>query len=244
MNSAKSVLVTGATRGLGLAITERLKSDGYTIVATGRKNSQTLQAVISNDSPGRVLFYEFDLLNNSKIREFVKQITSEVGALYGLVNNAAIGHDGILATMHKSKIEELLNVNILSPILLTKYVSRSMLLHGTGRIVNVSSIIASTGFTGLSVYGASKSALIGFTRSLARELGKANITVNAVLPGFMDTDMTKTLNREKLETIKRRSPLGQLTSVTDVANMVSFLMGSESQSITGTTISVDAGTTA
>jgi 3-oxoacyl-[acyl-carrier protein] reductase len=244
MNSAKSVLVTGATRGLGLAITERLKSDGYTIVATGRKNSQTLQAVISNDSPGRVLFYEFDLLNNSKIREFVKQITSEVGALYGLVNYAAIGHDGILATMHKSKIEELLNVNILSPILLTKYVSRSMLLHGTGRIVNVSSIIASTGFTGLSVYGASKSALIGFTRSLARELGKANITVNAVLPGFMDTDMTKTLNRAKLETIKRRSPLGRLTSVTDVANMVSFLMGSESQSITGTTISVDAGTTA
>jgi 3-oxoacyl-[acyl-carrier protein] reductase len=244
MNSTKIVLVTGATRGLGLSVTERLQCDGYTVVAIGRKISEALRAVISRDSPGKVLFYEFDLLNTPKIREFVKLITSEVGAFYGLVNNAALGHDGILATMHDSQIETLLRLNVLSPILLAKYVSRSMLSQGTGRIINVSSIIGSTGFSGLSVYGASKAALIGFTRSLARELGKVNITVNAVAPGYMETEMTQSLQGEKLETIKRRSPLGRLTRVEDAAGVVAFLLGPGGESITGTTITVDAGSTA
>ncbi|MDN3683969.1 SDR family NAD(P)-dependent oxidoreductase [Vibrio sinaloensis] len=129
----------------------------------------------------------------------IKVITKEHGRIYGLVNNAALGHDGVLATMHESDISSLIRVNIEAPILMTKYVSRSMLLNGTGRIVNVGSIIGSTGFNGLSVYGATKSALGGFTKSLARELGKSQITVNTLAPGYMETNMTEGLVGDKLE---------------------------------------------
>jgi len=132
----------------------------------------------------------------------------------------------------------------MSPILLTKYVSRAMLLNQCGRIVNVGSIIGSTGFNGLSVYGASKSALSGFTKSLSREVGKANITVNTLAPGYMETAMTAGLQGEKLQSIKRRSPLGRLANVDDAAAAAVFLLSDGASSITGTTITVDAGSTA
>jgi 3-oxoacyl-[acyl-carrier protein] reductase len=240
----KCVLVTGATRGLGLAIARRLKTDGYTVVATGRKRTAELDSLMDEEGPGRAVFREFDLRETSAIRNFVKAAVAETGGLYGLVNNAAIGRDGVLATMHDSEIEELIRVNVLSAVLVTKYASRSMLLGGEGRIINVSSIIASTGFNGLSVYGATKAAMVGFTRSLARELGKANITVNAIAPGYMQTGMTGALAEEKLESIRRRSPLQRLVCVDEVAAAAAFLMGPEGSSITGTTITVDAGSTA
>ena len=161
-----------------------------------------------------------------------------------MVNNAAIGHDGVLATMHEKDIFQLVTTNVTAPILLTKYASRSMLINGTGRIVNVGSIIGSTGFNGLSVYGATKSALSGFTKSLAREVGKANITVNTLAPGYMETAMTAGLQGDKLASIKRRSPLGRLANVDDAASAVVFLLSDAAASITGTTLTVDAGSTA
>jgi 3-oxoacyl-[acyl-carrier protein] reductase len=192
----------------------------------------------------RACFELFDLAATAEIHQWAGQIGKKYGRIYGLVNNAAIGTDGVLATMHESEIAQSLLVNLQSPIVLTKYISRSMLLGGHGRIVNIASIIGSTGFSGLSVYAATKAGLIGFTKSLSRELGKAGITVNCVSPGYMDTNMTRGIARDKLASITRRSPSGKLASVESVATTVSFLLGDGGEMITGTTITVDAGSTA
>jgi 3-oxoacyl-[acyl-carrier protein] reductase len=135
-------------------------------------------------------------------------------------------------------------LNTLSPIVLTKYVARSMMADGGGRIVNIASIIAATGYSGLSVYGATKASLVGFTRSLAREVGPMGVNVNAVAPGFVDTDLTSGLNDEQRERIIRRSALRRLTEIDDVASAVKFLLGEGSKNITGTVLTVDAGSTA
>jgi len=135
-------------------------------------------------------------------------------------------------------------LNTLAPVILTKYVVRSMMADGGGRIVNVSSIVSFTGFSGLSVYSATKSSLVGFTRSLAREVGKVDITVNAVAPGFVDTEMTESLHGEQRAKIMRRSALGRLVAVEDVANAVEFLLSDKAKNITGTVLTVDAGSTA
>lgn len=237
------VLVTGATRGLGLAIATRLASDGYRVVGTSRNASDGLNALCASH-PGQVFFVPQNIADTDRLHAFVRQVTTMYGPIYGLINNAALGYDGLLATMHESQIGEMLRVNVEAPILLAKYCSRSMLLQRMGRIVNVSSIIASTGFSGLSVYGASKSALSGLTRSLSRELGKAGITVNTLAPGYMSTEMTVGLQGEKLESIRRRSPLGRLATVEEAASAVAFLLSPEASSITGTTLTVDAGSTA
>ncbi len=241
----KLVLVTGGTRGLGLAITRHLAEQGqYRVVATGRSLSQEIQHLVGGAPDDRVIFRELDLNDLPGIHEFVVRLTTEFGPLYGLVNNAAVGHDGILATMHERQIEELLRVNLEAPVLLSKYASRSMLTQLEGRIIQVSSIIAQTGFKGLAVYGATKAGMLGLTRSLARELGRGGITVNAVLPGYMETDMTAGLDESKLASIRRRSPSGKLAEVGDVAAAIGFLLSEEAASITGTTLTIDAGSTA
>jgi len=180
-------------------------------------------------------------LESDDLHSFVQDVTKKHGNLYGLVNNAALGLDGVLATMHDSQIGQVLDVNVKSTIILTKYSTRSMLLTGEGRVVNISSIIANTGFKGLSVYAASKAALIGFTRSLARELGNVGITVNAIAPGYMETDMTKSIDKDKLKSIVRRSPLNRLVTTDSVASGVAYLLGPEAGMITGSTLTIDAG---
>lgn len=237
----KIVMVTGARRGLGLEICKRLSDDGYKVLAIARSDSAELNALCDGRS---VYFERFDLQDTEKIHTWFVNLSKKYGRIYGLINNAAVGADGVLATMHEHDIEQSLKVNLHSPIVLTKYVSRSMLLGGSGRIINISSIIGSTGFSGLSVYAATKAGLIGFTKSLSRELGKANITVNCIAPGYMDTDMTKGIPADKLLSIKRRSPSGKLATVESVAASVSFLLSDAGDMINGTTITVDAGSTA
>jgi 3-oxoacyl-[acyl-carrier protein] reductase len=146
--------------------------------------------------------------------------------------------------MHNSEIEQLVRVNTQAPIVLTKYVVRSMMADGGGRIVNVASIIGFTGYSGLSVYGATKASMIGFTRSLAREVGRMGVTVNSVAPGFVDTEMTKDLKGEQRQRIVRRSALRRLPDIDDVAHAVEFLLGDKAKSITGIVLTVDAGNTA
>jgi 3-oxoacyl-[acyl-carrier protein] reductase len=240
----RNVLLTGGTRGLGLEIAGDLAARGYHVIATGREISPALEELGRNPSgEGGVEFMKLDLAADD-LHGFISEVTGRHGNLYGLVNNAALGIDGVLATMHDSEIEEILDVNVRATIVLTKYAVRSMLLENEGRIVNVSSIIAHTGYKGLSVYAASKAALIGFTRSLARELGSAGITVNAVAPGFMETDMTGEIDEERMASIIRRSPLKRLVTTTDVAGGVAWLLGPEAAGITGTTLTIDAGSTA
>lgn len=239
----KVIVVTGATRGLGLAITRRAAQDGYKVIAIGRTPCEDFLQLLSEYSE-QIFFEAFDFSDTAEIHAFATRIVKEHGRPWGLINNAALGLDGILATLHERDITGLIRVNVEAPILLTKYMIRPMLINRGGRIINISSIIASTGFNGLSVYGATKAALGGFTRSLAREVGKAGITVNTVAPGYMETDMTSALQGDKLESIRRRSPMGHLARAEDVANAVSFLLGEQASNITGTTMTIDAGSTA
>ena len=174
----------------------------------------------------------------------MKELRGAIGAIYGLVNNAGIGNQGLLATMHNSEIEALVALNVLSPIILTKYVVRHMMADGAGRIINMSSIIATTGYNGLAVYGATKAAASGFTRSLAREVGKLGITVNAIAPGFVETELTQSLTEDQRKRIAGRSALRRLGAPDDIARMVEYLLGEGGRNITGTVMTIDAGNTA
>ena len=242
-----NVLVTGGSRGIGLSIARRLAVAGYNVVAVARRESEELReatrAIVQQDKGG-LRFRGFDLSEIDGIPAFVKRLREEFGAIYGLVNNAGIGTEGLLATMHNSEIEALVRLNVLSPVILTKYVVRHMMADGTGRIVNISSIIASTGYNGLSVYGATKAAATGFTRSLAREVGKLGITVNAISPGFVDTELTRGLSDDQRRRIARRSALRRLPESEDVARMVEYLLGDGGRNVTGTVLTIDAGNTA
>ena len=239
----KTVIITGATRGLGLALAKQARVDGYRVLAVGRTITDGLETLIM-DNPDAVIFERFDLSALDQIHSFATDLVRRYGRPWALVNNAALGHDGVLATQHERDISNLIRINIEAPILLTKYMLRPMLIERDGRIINIASIIAYTGFSGLSVYAATKAAMIGFTRSLAREVGKGGITVNAVAPGYMQTDMTSALGGEKLASIRRRSPLGRLAEPADVARAVSYLLSSDAGNVTGTTLTVDAGSTA
>ena len=241
-----NVLVTGGSRGIGLAISRRLAAAGYNVIAVARRESEEFRNAVGalREGRGGLHFKSFDLGEIDAIPVLVKDLRGEFGAIYGLVNNAGIGTEGLLATMRNSEIEALVRLNVLSPLVLTKYVVRHMMADGAGRIVNISSIIASTGYNGLSVYGATKAAATGFTRSLAREVGKLGITVNAIAPGFVATELTQSLSDGQRERIAGRSALRRLPEADDVASMVEYLLGEGGRNISGSVLTVDAGNTA
>ena len=240
----RNVIVTGGSRGLGLAVCERLAASGYRTIAVARSETGDLSRAMSNAPAGSIEFARFDLGDIEAMPQFVKDIRKQYGPIYGLVNNAGLGTEGLLAVMPLAQIEQLIRINTLSPIALTRQVIRSMLSSGEGRIVNMSSIIASTGYYALSVYAATKASMVGFTKSLAREVGRAGITVNAVAPGFIETAMTEGLGQEQRAKIARRSALQRLAEPADVARTIEFLMGDGGRNITGTVLTVDAGNTA
>jgi 3-oxoacyl-[acyl-carrier protein] reductase len=242
----RNVVVTGASRGIGLAIATTLAAGGYRAIAIARSESEQLRSAIAAGSEhgGAVSFRAFDLADTGEIAELVGSLRKEFGPLYGLVNNAGIGTSGMLTLMRDEQIEALARLNTITPIILTKYVLRSMMVERAGRIVNIASIVGvSTGYSGLSVYAATKASLVGFTRSLAREVGQLGITVNAIAPGFVDTHMTRELTAEQREQIVRRSALRRLAGADDVAGSVEFLLSERARNITGITLTVDAGNT-
>jgi 3-oxoacyl-[acyl-carrier protein] reductase len=242
-----NVLVTGGSRGLGLGIACKLAAAGHCVIALARKPSEALtSAIASADAAkaGSLHFVPFDLGDLEAIPKLVRSLRKDFGPIHCLVNNAGISFEGALAMLPTSQIEQLVRINTVSPIVLTKYVVRSMMADGGGRIVNLSSVTAFTGFTGLSVYSATKASLLGFSRSLAREAGRMGITVNCVAPGFVETDMTRGLSEEEREKVVRRSALRRLAGVDDVADAVEFLLSERAKNITGTVLTVDAGGTA
>ena len=242
-----NVIVTGASRGIGLAIADRLARDGFRVVAVARRDSEARAAIaarLGQQGLGSLEFRPLDLSDAAMIPAFVRELRRQFGPMYGLVNNVGLGTQGLLATMPDAEIQALISLNTVSPILLSKYVVRGMMAQGRGRVINVCSIVASSGFNGLSVYAATKASLIGFTKSLAREVGKLGITVNAIAPGFIDTDMTRGLEEPDRKRVIARSPLHRLAEPEDIAAMSAFLMGEGGRNITGAVMTVDAGSTA
>jgi 3-oxoacyl-[acyl-carrier protein] reductase len=243
----QNVIVTGGSRGLGLAMARTLAAAGYRIIALARGSTQELMRAsraAADGGRGAIEFRACDLSDLGQIRPLVKALRTDFGPIYGLVNNAGLGTSGVLSNMRDDDIQRLIQLNTVAPILLSKYVVRSMMAQRDGRIVNIASIVASTGYSGLSVYSATKASLIGFTRSLAREVGQLGITVNAIAPGFIATEMTDELNESQRETIARRSALKRMADPIDVARSVEFLLGDGGRNVTGTTLTVDAGNTA
>jgi 3-oxoacyl-[acyl-carrier protein] reductase len=239
----RTVIVTGGTRGIGLAIVRALAANGYRAIAIARRGSADLDEAAAA-APGAIHFHACDLAETDALAGHVQALKAAFGVPYGLVNNAGIGTSGVLATMPDKDIHRLVQLNVTAPLLLTKYVVRAMMAGGGNRIVNIGSIVASTGYSGLAPYAATKAASGGFTRALARELGPLGITVNTVAPGFVDTEMTAELTDSHRAQIARRSALGRLASPADVAAAVLFFLGDAACNITGTTLTVDAGNTA
>ena len=244
----RNVIVTGGSRGIGLGVARCLAKAGYSVMALARHESPELCEAIAeaaSNGTGSITFTSYDLAETDGMPELVRQLRKNMGPFYALVNNAGMSVEGTLALTSPTQIQQVVQLNVVSPMLLSKYVLRSMMADGTGgRIVNMASIMAFTGYSGLSVYGATKASMIGFTRSLAREVGRTAITVNAVAPGFVDTEMTKAMTAEQREQIGRRSALRRLVEVDDVAASVAYLLSEGARNITGTVITIDAGNTA
>jgi len=235
-DSKRTIFVTGASKGLGFAVARILLEAGYAVVGISRT-----ETII--DSP-HFSFEQFDLNQTGSIHSFVSMLVKKYGIPFGLVNNAGIGNNGTLGTQHEAEIVQLLNVNLLAPILLAKYISRKMMLRREGKIINIASIIGVTGYNGLSVYGATKSGLIGFTKSLSREVGKVGIVVNSVSPGYLETEMTQGIDDVNMLKILNRSPFKKLAAVDDVAELILFLVSKSSFAIHGQNFIVDGGATA
>ena len=230
-----NVVVTGASRGLGAAMAARLAAEGFHVIAVSRKAAGAGE---------RMTPVAFDLADTAAIPDFVRGLRKQFGSIYGLVNNAGLGTESLLANMPDADIEALIRLNTVSPILMSKYLVRGMMADGRGRVVNIASIVASTGFNGLSVYAATKASLVGFTRSLAREVGRLGVTVNAIAPGFIDTELTRGLGEKDRARIVSRSALRRLAEPEDVAAMAAYLMGEGGRNISGAVMTVDAGGTA
>jgi 3-oxoacyl-[acyl-carrier protein] reductase len=238
----RNVVVTGGSRGIGLGIATALARSGYEVIAIARRSGPGLEAAMAQHSNLR--FFSLDLADLARLADHIRTLRNEFGTIYGLVNNAGIGTAGILSTMPDEHIAQVLQMNVIAPITLTKYILRSMMAARAGRVVNIASVVASAGYSGLSAYSASKAAMVGFTRSLAREVGSLGITVNAVAPGFIATEMTHGLTDKQRQQIERRSALQRMATVEEVAAAVEFLMSDKAAAITGTVMTVDAGNTA
>jgi len=243
----KNVIVTGGSRGLGLSMCCALAAAGYRVIALARNGTDGLAAAsraAADAARGAIEFRSCDLSDVGAIAPLVRTLRADFGHIYGLVNNAGLGTSGILSNMRDQEIQRLIQLNTVSPILLTKYVVRSMMTQREGRIVNIASVVAFTGYSGLAAYSATKASMIGFTRSLAREVGQLGITVNAIAPGFIATEMTHELAEGQREQIARRSALKRMADPIDIARSIEFLLGDGGRNITGTTLTIDAGNTA
>ena len=236
----KVILVTGANRGIGLNIIQRLNNDGYTVIGTSRTDDGAniiSQEINSNGGKG----LKMDVTNQESINSAIKNIQDEYGTLFGLENNAGITNDNLLMRMTDEQWSSVIETNLTSIYRVTKSIVKDMMKARQGRIVNIGSIVGMMGNAGQSNYSASKSGLLGFTKSLARELSSRNINVNSISPGFIDTDMTKALSDDQIDNLSKNIPLGRIAESSEVSSVVSFLLSDDSSYITGENINVNGG---
>ena len=240
----KSVLVTGAARGIGKQIAITLAKEGYDVAINYREMTEELENLksqIENDYNVKCSLVQGDVSNYEDAENMVKQTVQELGKIDVLVNNAGITRDGLLMRMSKEDFEKVVDVNLVGTFNVTRNVIPLMVKQKSGRIINISSVVGVTGNAGQTNYSASKAGIIGFTKSLAREVASRNILVNAVAPGFIATDMTNALSDTHKENISTQIPLKRMGEATDVANLIKFLASEDSSYITGQVINVDGG---
>jgi 3-oxoacyl-[acyl-carrier protein] reductase len=240
---SRVALVSGASRGLGLGITKALLAGGYKVGAFSRSSSAETAGLMTQ-FPGRYFFAEADLADARKTSSLVDLVQENLGPVSVLVNNAGMLHEAVFARQEIDTIDRLINVNLRGTLMLTRQVSRGMMIRAAGRIVNISSIVSIRGYKGTVVYAATKGAIDAMTRALARELGGRNITVNSIAPGYLETDLTGSMTEKHLSQVTRRTPLRRLGQVDDVLGLVMFLISSDASFITGQTVVVDGGLTA
>jgi len=241
-NQKKTVVVTGASRGLGLAICTELLKENYFVVAISRTMSDELSRLCEAQQQS-IAYKPYDLADLDGIHTLCKSITDAYGRPYALVNNAAVGFDGVLATMHNSEISTLLNINVQAPILLSKYLSRSMMLNRTGRIINISSIDGLQAKNSLSAYASSKWGMRGLTKSAALEFGKYGIRVNTVHPGGINTSMgdQEAIEGDELNVFYQNQAIPRVGTPSEVARMSLFLASDDASYSTGSEFKVDGG---
>ena len=237
----KNVLITGATGGIGSAILDIFYKNEFNIIASGT-NEDKLKKLQDKYSE-RVSTIKCDLSDENQINHLVSQAQSSCDNIDILINNAGITKDNVFLRMQKDQWNDVINVNLNSNFLLTKLVIKGMIKKRWGRIVNITSVVAKMGNAGQANYVASKSAIEGFSRTLAQEVASRNITINCVAPGFVDTDILSTIEPEKLKDMTKNIPVGRIGTPEDVSNAVFFLSSEESSYITGQVIHVNGGLT-
>jgi 3-oxoacyl-[acyl-carrier protein] reductase len=238
----KNILVTGVSRGLGLEITKTLLNDGYNVYGISRNKSNEINELLEMN-PNRFFFKSIDLGDSENIISEIKDFIPNNISLHGFVNNAAMAYDDIITNLNLNSLKSMYDVNVFSPLMITKFVIRNMLLNKIGgSIIHVSSISVHTGYKGLAMYASTKGSLEAFSKNTSREWGVKGIRSNCIVSGFMDTDMSSSINDKLKEKIKNRTSLKSLTDVKSVSQTIEFLLSDKSSSITGQLINVDSGT--
>jgi len=235
----KVALVTGASRGIGRAIAEQLVADGFFVIgsATSDGGADSISSYLSDNGKG----IKLNVADSDSVAEVIKHIADEYTAPAVLVNNAGITRDNLLMRMKDDEWDDIINTNLTSIFRMSKAVLRGMMKAKTGRIINISSVVGATGNAGQTNYAATKAGMVGFAKSMAKEVGSRNITVNTVAPGFIDTDMTKDLAEEHKKALMSSIALGRLGEPKEIAHAVSFLASESASYITGETIHVNGG---
>ena len=239
----KLAIITGGTRGIGKQIALTFAKEGYNIAINYRTENEDLKNTKKEIEENNVKCFTFqgDVINFKDCEQFIKQIVEEFGNIDVLVNNAGITRDTLLMRMKEEDFKQVIDTNLIGTFNVTKNVISYMMKARSGRIINISSVVGISGNAGQTNYAASKAGIIGFTKSLAKEVASRNITVNAVAPGFIETQMTDVLKEDIKEEIAKKIPLKRMGTPQDVANVVKFLASSDSSYITGQVINIDGG---
>ncbi len=235
----KIAIVSGASRGIGRAIAEKLAADGFFVIGTATSDSgaETISAYLLEQGKG----FKLNVADIASIEAFIKSVNEDYGTPAVLVNNAGITRDNLLMRMKDEEWDDIINTNLTSIFRMSKAVLRGMMKVRYGRIINISSVVGSTGNAGQANYAAAKAGMVGFAKSLAKEVGSRGITVNTVAPGFIDTDMTKELSEELKKSLLGSIALGRLGQPEEIAHAVAFLASEQAAYITGETLHVNGG---